>query len=110
MASASLPAPWAASHEFFGLEAERARAPSNYGRRYGASVIVCWYPNYNSSSWYGLRLKSIRRAVQDLCGSVRDEKSEVRAVLPSALPSSMSSMRLESNESCQDAHAGHWRG
>ena len=42
----------------------------------GASVIVCWYPNYNSSSWYGLRLKS-KAPLLPWIRSTNDEESQL---------------------------------
>ena len=47
-----------------------------YSLNAGASVIVCWYPNYNSSSWYGLRLKSKAPLLPSI-RSTNDEESQL---------------------------------
>jgi hypothetical protein len=42
----------------------------------GASVIVCWYSNDNSPSWYGLRLKSKAPLLPSI-RSTNDEESQL---------------------------------
>ena len=45
-------------------------------RKPGLHVIVCWCPNYNSSSWYGLRLKSKAPLLPSI-RSTNDEESQL---------------------------------